>query len=152
MDDFEKVVGASSVVTDLGGGDAESIVTALVDALVADGGLPASRRDEAIGVVLARERLGSTAIADGVALPHGYLDGLAGAAMAVGVHRDGIGFGAADGQPVHLFVLLLNSTQAVAGHIKFLAQLSRRLLQPSVLAAVRAARTSAGVRLALCPA
>ena len=54
-------------------------------------------------VLLERERLGSTGIGDGIAIPHGKLPGLDEMVVSFGRSREGIEFEAMDGKPVHLF-------------------------------------------------
>ena len=54
-------------------------------------------------VLLERERLGSTGIGDGIAIPHGKLPGLDEMVVSFGRSREGIAFEAMDGKPVHLF-------------------------------------------------
>lgn len=54
-------------------------------------------------VLLEREKLGSTGIGDGIAIPHGKLAGLDETVIAFGRSREGVAFEALDGKPVHLF-------------------------------------------------
>src|SRR3981081_1818031 len=57
-------------------------------------------------VLLEREKLGSTGLGDGIAIPHGKLAGLQGLLAAFGRSRAGIDFQAIDGKPTHLFFVL----------------------------------------------
>ena len=72
-----------------------------------------------------REDLGSTGIGGGIAIPHCKIDGLKQGMVAVGRVRDGVDFGAADGQPVRLFFLVISPSQAPAEHLQALAAISR---------------------------
>jgi mannitol/fructose-specific phosphotransferase system IIA component (Ntr-type) len=72
-----------------------------------------------------REQLGSTAIGNGIAIPHCKLEGLDRVAVAVGLAPGGVDFGAADGQPVRLFFLVASPTRAPAEHLQSLAAISR---------------------------
>lgn len=78
-------------------------------------------------VLLEREKLGSTGIGDGIAIPHGKLAGLDEILVAFGRSRDGIAFDALDGKPVHLFFLLMAPENSAGQHLKALAQISRML-------------------------
>ncbi|MFN8644502.1 MAG: PTS sugar transporter subunit IIA [Candidatus Binatia bacterium] len=74
-----------------------------------------------------RERLGNTAIGDGIAIPHGKLPGLSGVIGAFGRHPGGVDFESLDGSPTHLFFLLVAPEDSVGQHLKALARVSRLL-------------------------
>ena len=78
-------------------------------------------------VLLERERLGSTGIGDGIAIPHGKLPGLDEMVVSFGRSREGIAFEAMDGKPVHLFFLLMAPENSAGQHLKALAKISRML-------------------------
>jgi len=78
-------------------------------------------------VLMEREKLGSTGIGDGVAIPHGKLAGLDEILVAFGRSREGIAFEALDGKPVHLFFLLMAPENSAGQHLKALAKISRML-------------------------
>jgi PTS system nitrogen regulatory IIA component len=88
------------------------------------GGIDAGRLVE---VLWERERLGSTAIGDGIAIPHGKLPGLKGVIGAFGRHVAGVDFDSLDGSPTHLFFLLVAPEDSVGQHLKALARVSRLL-------------------------
>lgn len=144
--EFDAVVRDCPVVVDLNEADIDHVAARLIDALVAEGRLPADKKDDAVDAVLSRERTSSTALAAGICLPHGYLEDIQGILFAVGIHRDGIECGAADGQPSRLFFLVLNAKQAAVIHIRFLSALNRRLLTPGVRDNILLARTGDDVR------
>jgi len=77
------------------------------------------------GKLAERELLGSTAIGGGVAIPHCKLAGLAREVVAVAVARQGVDFGAADGEPVRLFFLVVSPVGSPAEHLRVLAAISR---------------------------
>ncbi|MDA8125546.1 MAG: PTS sugar transporter subunit IIA [Deltaproteobacteria bacterium] len=78
-------------------------------------------------VLLDREKLGSTGIGQGIAIPHGKLAGLAETVVAFGRSRTGIDFEAMDGKPVQLFFLLVAPENSAGQHLKVLAKISRML-------------------------
>jgi PTS system nitrogen regulatory IIA component len=82
---------------------------------------------EMLHVLLEREKLGSTGIGDGIAIPHGKLAGLEGIMVAFGRSREGIGFDTMDGKPAHLFFLLMAPEESAGQHLKALAKISRML-------------------------
>jgi PTS system nitrogen regulatory IIA component len=80
-----------------------------------------------VEVLLDREKLGSTGIGDGIAIPHGKLKGLDHLVIAFGRSREGIDFDAIDGKPVHIFFLLMAPESSTGQHLKALAKISRML-------------------------
>lgn len=80
-----------------------------------------------VEVLWERERLGSTAIGDGIAIPHGKLPGLKGVIGTFGRHIAGVDFDSLDGSPTHLFFLLVAPEDSVGQHLKALARVSRLL-------------------------
>lgn len=78
-------------------------------------------------VLLERERLGSTGIGEGIAIPHGKLQGLDEILLSFGRSSEGISFDAMDGKPVHLFFLLMAPENSAGLHLKILAKISRML-------------------------
>jgi mannitol/fructose-specific phosphotransferase system IIA component (Ntr-type) len=75
--------------------------------------------------LLEREQLGSTGVGAGVAIPHCKLPGLRQGIVAVGLAPGGVDFGAADGEPVKLFFVVLSPAAAPAEHLQVLAAISR---------------------------
>ena len=83
-------------------------------------------------VLLERERLGSTGLGDGIAIPHGKLQGLDEILLSFGRSSEGISFDAMDGKPVHLFFLLMAPENSAGLHLKILAKISRMLKDPAL--------------------
>jgi mannitol/fructose-specific phosphotransferase system IIA component (Ntr-type) len=77
--------------------------------------------------LLERERLGSTAVGNGVAIPHCKLDQLDRVVVAVGLAPAGVDFGAADGRPVRVFFVVIAPSRTPAEHLQSLAAISRWL-------------------------
>jgi PTS system nitrogen regulatory IIA component len=84
-----------------------------------------------VEILLNREKLGSTGIGDGIAIPHGKLDGLDELILAFGRSTGGIDFHAMDGRPVHLFFLLMAPENSEGLYLKALAKISRMLKEAS---------------------
>ncbi|MEW6260435.1 MAG: PTS sugar transporter subunit IIA [Thermodesulfobacteriota bacterium] len=85
------------------------------------------RLEEMIRVILERERLGSTGIGKGIAIPHGKLKGLREPILGFGISRNGVDFDSIDGLPVHLFFLLITPENAPGTHIKLLSQIAKMM-------------------------
>jgi nitrogen PTS system EIIA component len=77
------------------------------------------------GVLAERERLGSTAIGDGIAIPHGKMPGVTQIFGTFGRHRRGVNFESLDGRPTHLFFVLIAPEDSTSQHLKALARVSR---------------------------
>jgi len=84
-------------------------------------------RDAMIEVLLEREKLGSTGIGDGIAIPHGKLAGLEKLVVSFGRSRGGVDFDSLDGRPVYIFFLLMAPENSAGQHLKALARISRML-------------------------
>ena len=80
-----------------------------------------------LSVLMEREKLGSTGIGEGIAIPHGKLAGLDNLIICFGRSAAGVDFNAMDGNPVHLFFLLLAPENSAGQHLKALAKISRML-------------------------
>lgn len=113
------------VVADLAGKDKKSVLGELAEALAGTGRVPSV--SAAVQVLLERERLGSTGIGEGIAIPHGKLKELDEVIAAFGRSREGVDFDSMDGAPVHLFFLLLAPESSASAHLKALARISRLL-------------------------
>lgn len=100
-------------------------------------GIPAR---EVFDALLQRERLGSTGIGDGVAIPHGKLSRAKRILGAFARLDRPIDFEALDGAAVDLIFLLIAPESAGADHLKALACAARLLRDPSFLTAARATR------------
>jgi PTS system nitrogen regulatory IIA component len=88
---------------------------------------PAIDGERLIRVLEEREKLGSTAIGDGIAIPHGKLPGIRGVRGVFGRHPDGVDFESLDGAPTRLFFLLVAPEDSAGTHLKALARVSRLL-------------------------
>jgi len=90
--------------------------------------------------LLQRERLGSTGIGEGIAIPHGKLAGLTRIFGLVARLEKPVDFEALDAQPVDVLFLLLAPEGAGADHLKALARVARVLREPGLIERVRATR------------
>jgi PTS system nitrogen regulatory IIA component len=122
---ISEILNPQAIVADLKAADKDSALAELTDALLKVA--PGLRRDEVLLVLHERERLGSTGIGDGVAIPHGKLKGMPELMLAFGRSKGGVDFESMDGQPAHLFFLLLAPEESVGIHLKALARISKLL-------------------------
>jgi len=93
--------------------------------------------------LFARERLGSTGLGCGVAIPHGRIKGLKTPQLAAVQLKEAIGFDAIDGVPVELFFILLVPENATQEHLDLLAELAQLLGHETTRLALKSASTVA---------
>ncbi len=121
---------AKSIVVELKAENKKEVLEELCETLVAaDDSLD---HDKMVGILLDRERLGSTGVGEGVAIPHGKMGNLDGLIACFGRSPEGVEFEAVDKKPVHLFFLLFAPENSAGIHLKALAKISRLLKRPSV--------------------
>ena len=84
-------------------------------------------KDKVLKVLLERERISTTAIGEGVAIPHGKLNGVERVVGVFARSPEGIDFASLDGAPTHLFFVRVALENAAADHLKALARISRLL-------------------------
>src|SRR5215813_14920913 len=87
-------------------------------------------RERLVQALEDRERLNSTALGEGVAIPHGKLPGIKRVFAAFARSRQGVDFQSLDGEPTHLFFLLVAPEDSAGAHLKALARISRLLKDP----------------------
>ncbi|PKN05717.1 MAG: PTS fructose transporter subunit IIA [Deltaproteobacteria bacterium HGW-Deltaproteobacteria-9] len=98
--------------------------------------------DVTLSILMEREKLGSTGIGEGIAIPHGKLAGLDNLIVCFGRSAAGIDFNAMDGNPVHLFFLLLAPENSAGQHLKALAKISKMLKDSRFRAKLMEAKSS----------
>jgi len=113
------------VLPDLNGTTKPEVLKELAAGLAAKH--PEIRLAELTSTLAERERLGSTAIGDGIAIPHGKLRGVSQIIGAFGRHPKGVDFESLDGNPTHLFFVLVAPEDSASLHLKALARVSRLL-------------------------
>jgi PTS system nitrogen regulatory IIA component len=113
------------VIAELGARDKKSVLEELVSIMVEHGRL--RDKEKTVEVLLEGERLGSTGIGDGIAIPHGKLKEIKSIICSFGRTRAGIDFQSIDEKPTYLFFLLLAPEDSASEHLQALARLSRLL-------------------------
>lgn len=113
------------VVPNLRGAIKSDILRELAGCLAAR--FPAIEVNVLAAVLAERERLGSTAIGDGIAIPHGKIKGATKIVGAFGRKVGGVDFDSLDGGLTHLFFVLIAPEDSTSLHLKALARVSRLL-------------------------
>ncbi|MEM7682144.1 MAG: PTS sugar transporter subunit IIA [Planctomycetota bacterium] len=119
------ILQADCVIAPLQVDDKQQAIDSLANVLVQNTGV---QDGEALRqAIWAREKTRTTGIGHGIAIPHGKADGIDRLRMAVGLEPKGIEFGAIDGKPVDLIMLLASPSDQTGPHIQALARISRML-------------------------
>ena len=130
-----EIVTVARTTTALEARDKESALRALAALFAADDD---TLETEAVYAILAeRERLASTGVGSGVAVPHGRIAGLPTIRAALGVCHEGVRFDAIDGEPVNVFVAILAPENKPSQQLRVLADVSRRLRDDGVRQAIQ---------------
>jgi PTS system nitrogen regulatory IIA component len=116
-----------AVIADLTGKSGPEVLAELCRPLAATHRVDPQKLVETL---LDREKLGSTGIGEGVAIPHGKVPGLPALMASFGRSVPGIDFRAIDGRPTHLFFALFAPENSAGAHLKALARISRIFKNP----------------------
>jgi PTS system nitrogen regulatory IIA component len=111
------------ILPDLKARNKEGVLTELADWIVDR--VPGMKTGEVLQVLLDRERLGSTGIGEGFAIPHGKLKNLERMVIAFGRSHQGIPFDSLDGKSAFYFFVLIAPEDSAGLHLKALAKISR---------------------------
>lgn len=117
----------------------EALFDEMAQMLARDGAV--SDQQQFVKDIWAREQLDCTGFEQGVALPHAKSKAVSRPAIAIGVSRQGIEYGAEDGKPTQLIFMIASPDGGANHHIEVLAELSTRLLEPGFIEQMKAATT-----------
>jgi nitrogen PTS system EIIA component len=95
--------------------------------------------------LLTREKLGSTGLGQGIAIPHGRLPNISRVYGLFARLAAPVGYESVDGEPVDLVFALLSPAQAGADHLKALARISRLLREPDTMMKLRGTDSAEGL-------
>ncbi len=118
---------SDAVTPDLKARHKEEVIEELVTLLVSAGAIEKKYKAKIVEVITAREALGSTAIGQGIAIPHGKTDNVSQLVAGLGVSKKGIDFDSLDGEPAYIFFILIAPQDSAGPHLKALARVSRLL-------------------------
>lgn len=135
------ILSPDMVIADLKGATKAEVLNELAKALAAK--YTEIKLADLTAVLAERERLGSTAIGDGIAIPHGKLRGVTKIIGVFGRHIHGVDFDSLDGGPSQLFFVLVAPEDSASLHLKALARVSRLLKDGAFRSRLLAAKDSA---------
>ncbi|MDH4184260.1 MAG: PTS sugar transporter subunit IIA [Nitrospinota bacterium] len=125
------------IAVDLKAEGRKNLLAAMVDHIIAQGGLDAGRREVLLAKLAERESMGSTGIGGGVAIPHASGENLDKILVAIGKFPEGVEYDAIDGKPVNLAFMIVGPEREPRAHLQLLAAIVRTLrnkeLQKNIL-------------------
>ncbi|OUT60115.1 PTS system mannose-specific EIIBCA component [Stieleria bergensis] len=124
---FADFINTDSIQASLTATTKEQAIEELVQSLLDAGQIEADKRDDIIAAIMKRERIGSTGIGRGVAVPHTRHPSVDKLVGTVGVSIDGVDFDSLDGERVQLFFLLISPPEYPGDHLRALENISRQL-------------------------
>ncbi len=116
-----------AILTDIKSAKKGEVIKELVDALISAGEIEKRYRNKLIEALTTRESLGSTAIGQGIAIPHAKSDCVDKLIAAFGISKKGVDFDSLDGELAYIFFLLVAPQDSAGPHLKALARISRLL-------------------------
>jgi PTS system nitrogen regulatory IIA component len=131
-----------AVIGTLPGQSGQAVLSELTRPLVA---IQKVDGQKLLDTLLEREKLGSTGIGEGVAIPHGKVPNLPGLMASFGRSVPGVDFRAIDGKPTHLFFALFAPENSAGAHLKALARISRIFKNPAFREAIMKAADEAEI-------
>ncbi len=117
----------------------DEVLTELAGMLAAEGRI--TDQQQFLADIYAREALGNTGFDEGVAIPHAKSVAVSEPAVVVGISRQGIDYGAEDGQPSKLFFMIASPDGNANHHVEVLAELSAKLIEDGFTEQLLAAQT-----------
>jgi mannitol/fructose-specific phosphotransferase system IIA component (Ntr-type) len=130
-----------AIVVDLKATAKEETIREVVGSLHAAGQIADADLDGVIRAIIGREELGSTGIGQGVAVPHTRHQSVKKLVGTLAISRGGVNFASLDGEPVHIFFLLLSPTNQSGDHLRALENISRHLKDEKFVSFLRQAKT-----------
>jgi PTS system nitrogen regulatory IIA component len=127
------------VILALRGKEKDEVLKEMADGLAAYN--PRLDEAEVLEVLSEREKVSTTAIGEGVAIPHGKLAAVHHIEGLFARSAEGVDFASLDGEPTHLFFVLVVPEDAAADHLKALARISRLLKDPAFRGRLMAGKT-----------
>lgn len=118
---------SKAISADLQATDKKGIIKELLDLLTRAGEINPKDKENILDVIMEREALGSTGIGLGIGIPHGKSEHVKNLTASFGISLKGIDFDSLDGEPAHIFFLLLAPQDTAGPHLKALARISRLL-------------------------
>lgn len=143
---FSDFVKTEAIKADLAATDKEGAIRELVTCLIDSGQIKGDQQENIVEAILKREKLGSTGIGRGIAVPHTKHASVENPVGAVGVSVEGVDFESLDGEKVQLFFMLISPPDRPADHLKALENISKQLQDQTFCRFLKQSRTADDVQ------
>lgn len=140
---LKKIITEETVTLDVRGETKQEIIGELLDVAAAAGFV--TDRDAAYAALMERENKMSTAMQNGIAMPHAKSDAVTKLIGVIGLKKAGVDFQSIDGQPTRIFVMTMSPLNRAGPHIQFLAEIGRLLSQAGMTDRILAAASPSDV-------
>jgi len=138
---LQNLIAADHVFLHLSASDVETALRTVAGRIAV---LAGASEEKIFRALLDRERLGSTSVGGGFAIPHCKLSGHRGIFIALARFEDGVAFGASDGAPVRFMFVVLSPPDEPAAHLQVLSQIARVLKRSGLRVDLLEAQDAAG--------
>ncbi len=130
-----------AIIPELTATTKEGVIREMVTSLAGVNSFKGGETEDIVKAVLKRELLGSTGIGRAVAIPHTKHSSVEKLVGTVAVSRPGVSFDSLDGEPVHVFVLLVSPQDRPGDHLRALENVSRSLRDDGFVRSLKQATT-----------
>jgi mannitol/fructose-specific phosphotransferase system IIA component (Ntr-type) len=113
------------IVFPLKGKNKKEIIKELIDVLAENKKIKEKDKEEVFKCVMEREKLGSTGVGLGVAIPHGRTAAVDKIVGALGISKEGVEFETLDGEPVYFVFLILSPLEATSDYLRAISYVAR---------------------------
>jgi fructose-specific phosphotransferase system IIA component len=146
---FADFISQEAILAELEATDKEGVIREIVQALLDAGQVESGEFEGVVKAILKREELGSTGIGRGVAVPHTKHPSVDQLVGTVAVSKAGVEFASLDGEPVHLFFLLISPPHRPGDHLRALENISRQLRNDTFCRFLKQAKSSPDIKVVL---
>ena len=130
-----------AIIADLKATTRDDAVLEVVQSLITAGQLPAADAEDIVKAILKREKLGTTGIGHGIAIPHSRHPAVGQLLGTLAISKNGLPFQSIDGDPVHVMVLLVSPPDRPGDHLRALENVVKTMQDESFVKSLKSAPT-----------
>jgi PTS system nitrogen regulatory IIA component len=120
----------SCIILDLKADSKKGVIQEMVKAMADEGKI--TEYDGVLEAIMEREEKMSTGMQNGIAIPHAKSDLVKEMVVALGFKKDGVDFASHDGQPSHIFIMILTPVSNAGVHLKFMSAISKVFMMDAI--------------------
>ena len=141
---ISEILDVELISTKIEGNDKETVLSNMIELVSKSSKI--TDKEKIKNAIFNREKIMSTGVGKGFAIPHGKTDGVLDMIAAFGITENSIDFESLDGEPVRLMFLLVGKENLVGPHLKLLSRISRLLNKDEFRASLMTAETPAQIK------